>query len=334
VLCDGSSARISTEKISRAAHAGARMSRAMRVADERKNHPRILRAAMCGEGKLRWHAADASPRTAPAPRQSVQGKANPMLRNAKELEHYELRARDGKIGHLVDLFFDDREWIVRYLVADTGTWLDRRKVLISPVAVSRAEWDQRLLPLNLTQEQIRNSPSVDTERPVSREHELALTHYYDWPAYWGAAGFPDVGFALPLVPPYIPDTQPAREAAAPAPPAAVHEDPHLRSVRAVRGHTIEAKDGNVGHVEDFLIDDRSWEVRYLIVDTRNWWPGRMVIVAPQWIHDVGWEEAKVRVDLTRNAIRTSPAYDPSKPITPDYAGQLHDHYEKERRPIG
>jgi hypothetical protein len=260
-----------------------------------------------------------------------------MLRHAKELEHYELRARDGKIGHVHDFFFDDRAWTVRYLVVDTGTWLNSRKVLISPTAVSRAEWDKKCLPVNLTQEQVRSSPSIDTEAPVSREQEAALSQYYNWPAYWGAPGFPDVGFTLPVVPIMPPDIAGAggtdhpdlaargasRESRT---AAAVHEDRHLRSVRAVTGHTIEATDGAIGHVADFLIDDRSWDIRYLVADTRNWWPGKKVIVAPQWIHEVGWDEAKVFVDLTRNAIKSSPAYDPAQQVTPDYAGQLHRHY--------
>lgn len=261
-----------------------------------------------------------------------------MLRHAKELERYELRARDGKIGHVHDFFFDDRAWTVRYLVVDTGTWLDSRRVLISPAAICRAEWDQRLLPVNLTQAQVRNSPGVDTEQPVSREYEAALIQYYNWPAYWGAPGFPDVGFALPIVPivPMMPPAAGRPSAGGGKAPAgggtAVHEDRHLRSVRSVTGHAIEATDGAIGHVDDFLIDDRSWDVRYLIVDTRNWWPGKKVIIAPQWIHEVGWDEAKVFVDLTRDSIKDSPPYNPTQQVTPDYAGQLHHHYGRQLPP--
>jgi len=254
-----------------------------------------------------------------------------MLRNAKELEQFELRARDGKIGHVVDFFFDDQRWTVRYLVVDTGTWLDSRKVLISPVAVSRAEWDSRLLPLNLTQYQVRHSPRIDTEQPVSREHEAALLQYYNWPSYWGVAGFPDIGFAMPVMPPLplyapVPDVRQESPAG-----TAVHEDHHLRSVRAVTGHSIEAVDGAIGHVDDFLIDDRSWEIRYLVADTRNWWPGKKVLIAPQWIARLSWDEAKVEIDLTRTAIKSSPAYDPAAPLTPDYAGQLDAHYLRHRQ---
>ncbi len=249
-----------------------------------------------------------------------------MLRHAKHLEDYELRARDGKIGHVHDFYFDDRTWTVRYLVVDTGSWLSSRKVLISPTAVSCAEWDQKLLPVNLTREQVRESPGVESEGPVSREEEAALTHYYNWPAYWGSAAFSDVGFALPVVPMMPPA---ALEAAQPN-QATVQEEHHLRSVRAVTGHIIEAPDGDVGHVDDFLIEDRSWEIRYMIADTRPWQPGKKVIVAPQWIHEVGWDEARVYVDLARATIQASPPYDPTQQVTPDYAGQLHDQYGRPR----
>lgn len=250
-----------------------------------------------------------------------------MLRKAKDLELYELRARDGKIGHVQDFFFDDQRWTVRYFVVDTGTWLNSRKVLISPVSVTQTEWNERLLAVNLTREQVENSPSVDTQQPVSREHEAALTQYYNWPAYWGAAGFPDAGFGMPIMPPNLGEDEAARaRARREASGAAVHEDHHMRSVRAVTGHTIEATDGTIGHVDDFLLDDATWEIRYLVVDTRNWWPGKKVLIAPQWIDEVGWNEAKVYVQMTRQAIKGSPSYDPSKPLAPEYARALHDYY--------
>ncbi len=247
-----------------------------------------------------------------------------MLRHAKTLEGYELHARDGNVGYVRDFLFDDRTWTVRYLVVDTGSWLDSRKVLISPTAVSRAEWEQKRLPVDLTRDQVRHSPGVDTEGPVSREQEAALSLYYNWPAYWGTMGFPDVGFMTPLVPmapPAVAVLQ-ARQAAS----AGLKEEHHLRSVRSVTGHAIEATDGGIGHVDDFIIEDRTWGIRYLVIDTRNWWPGKKVILVPQWIHEVGWDEAKVFVDLTRAAVQASPAYDPAKPIDSRYTGELHKHY--------
>jgi hypothetical protein len=252
-----------------------------------------------------------------------------MLRHAKHLERYELRARDGKIlGQVDDFFFDDRHWMTRYLVVDTGSWLNSRKVLISPASVGRVEWTDKLISVNLTQEEICRSPSIDAAQPVTREQETALSNHYQWPVYWGAA---DVGLGMPLSPPLLAADFARPETSASRAVAPSREDHSLRSVRAVRGHTIEATDGDIGHVEDFLIDDRSWELRYMIVDTRNWWVGKQVVVAPQWIEHVGWNEARVRVELSRHAIRSSPAYDPERPLTPDYAGQLHDHYQRPRR---
>ena len=254
-----------------------------------------------------------------------------MLRNAKDLEGYELRARDGIIGHVDDFFFDDRQWIIRYFVVNTGSWLESREVLISPVSVTAPAWSERLLPVNLTREQVEKSPSVDTQQPVSREHEVALMQYYNWPAYWGAAGFPDAGFGMPfvpVVPPGYEAAMAARKAEHATPPSMVHEDHHMRSVRAVTGHSIEATDGTIGHVDDFLIDDQSWQIRYLVVDTRNWWPGKKVLLAPNWINEVGWSEALVRVGHSREEIKSSPAYDPKKPLAREYLDQLHQHYDR------
>lgn len=256
-----------------------------------------------------------------------------MLRNAKTLEGFELRARDGKIGHVSDFFFDDQRWTVRYLVVDTGTEPEHRKVLIAPAALGIASWSENILPVSLTCEQVRRSPPLDPAQPVTREHEAALRQYYDWPAYWSTAAFPEVGLGMPMVPMTpLPPLDPPPASAMPERAAAVAApvDTHLRSVRGVTGYHLAATDGSIGHVDDFLLDDRTWEVRYLVVDTRNWWPGKKVIVAPQWIREVSWEEANVHVALTRAAIKTSPPYDPVGLVTPDYSGRLHDHYQRPR----
>src|SRR5262249_36101539 len=160
----------------------------------------------------------------------------------KKLEHFELRARDGKIGHVRDFYFDDRRWIVRYLCVDTGSWLNRREVLIAPAALGVADWHDQTLPVDLTREQVRHSPATDTQQPVSFEQELQLTQYYNWPTYWSVGGFPDVGLApLPMpVPPELFATKKARA-------SAVQEKHHLRSVRDVTDFPIEAMDGPLGH---------------------------------------------------------------------------------------
>lgn len=256
-----------------------------------------------------------------------------MLRNAKILEGYALRASDGDVGHVRDFYFDDQHWHIRYFVVDTGSWLTGRRVLISPEAVSGQLWADRVIPVGLTQDQVRNSPSVDTAKRVSRQHELKLRHHYGWPPYWGVV-FPEaaavqLGKGAPLDAPTQRDTSPIGGAKGTAGSSA---DSHLRSTSEVSQYQIEALDGPIGHVDDFLIDDNAWSIRYLVIDTRNWWPGKKVIVAPGWIREVSWAASTVFVDLSRATIKGSPAYDPTQNVTAEYSGQLHDYYGRPRYP--
>jgi hypothetical protein len=260
-----------------------------------------------------------------------------MLRNAKTLERHELLARDGLIGHVSDIYFDDRQWNVRYFVVETGSWLLSRKVLISPVAVDLPDWERRVLPVDLTREQVRNSPGVDTDRPVSRQHEASLSDYYGWPYYWSDPVFTALAFAGPIgVTPGVGAVAADAERAASvdsAAESAIGEegyDPHLRSVNAVIGHRIVARDGEIGHVEDFLLEDMTWEIRYLVVNTRNWLSGKKVVISPLWIDELGWSQSTVRIDLSIAAIKGSPLYDPHKPVDAEYSGRLHDHYGRPR----
>jgi hypothetical protein len=255
-----------------------------------------------------------------------------MLRNARTLEGFELHARDAVLGHVRDFFFDDQHWTIRYFVIDTGGWLSGRRVLISPLAVRRPEWERRLLPVDLTKEQVKNSPGLDTEQPVSRDDELLLTQYYNWPNYWGisGAGYADGGLGMSVPPPVLPNPELERDMRERVAHSVVAEH-HLRSVRHITGHAIEATDGAIGHVEDFLIDDAAWSIRYLVVDTRNWLPGKRVLLAPDWIHHVGWETEKVAVALSRQAIQDSPPYEPAAMPTDDYLQRLHGHYGRPRR---
>ena len=263
-----------------------------------------------------------------------------MLRNVTKLEGHELQGPDGTVGHVRDFFFDEHRWFVRYLVVDTGTWLNRREVLISPIALIPGDWTGKLLRITLSKEQVRRSPSVDTQQVVSRQQEAELSQYYNWPAYWGAPGFVEGGFGLPMVPQSLAQgvgaetgTDPAatlsslkleetRRVALQQPP----RDSHLRSMRKVKGHRVEATDGSIGEVTDFIVDDATWEIHYLVIDTGHFWPGKKVLIAPRWINDVSWNDSKVYADLTREGVKASPAYDAASPLDPDYGARLHEHY--------
>jgi len=257
-----------------------------------------------------------------------------MFRSIKDLEGYAVGATDGPIGHVKDFYFDDQAWVVRYLVVDTGAWLASRKVLISPIAVGRPDWTERLLHVSITKEQVKNSPDIDTERPVSRQHEIQYSAYYGYPYYWGGAGFWGGGmYPNLMMPGYGGFGSPhgirseEQNAYARAESArSQSEDPHLRSCRAVMKYHVHASDGDLGHVEGMLVDDETWAIRYLIVNTSNWWLGHQVLIAPQWIDDVSWFDSKVSAKMTRKAIKDAPAYDPAASLDRSQEARLYEHY--------
>ena len=261
-----------------------------------------------------------------------------MLRSMNELLGYAIRATDGDIGHVDDFYFDDHSWVIRYLVVGTGTWLSHRKVLISPVAIGRPDWTIEVLPAAITKEQVMNSPDVDTEQPVSRQYEEVLHDYYGYPYYWGGAGlwgmgaypeplmagmggFGNLVSSKPVVPPEMQEAYVHVEEA-----QQQHKNPHLQSGTAVIGYHIHATDGDIGHVQGLLIDEDTWAIRYIIVNTGNWWLGHQVLVAPDWIRDVSWSNSEVVVDLTRQAIKDAPLYDPAVPLDREQEARIHAHH--------
>lgn len=239
-----------------------------------------------------------------------------MLRNIKNLFGYKIHAKDGIIGEVYDFFYDDEAWTVRYLVADIETWLLDRKVLISPEAFGQPEWELRYFPVKLTREQVKNSPDIDTHKPISRQHQIELHNYYGWPLYWHASG----PYTIPPVP-HISEMEPGK-----ASNQEDERDSHLQSMREVKNYYIHAIDGEIGHVSDFLIDDKTWIIRYIVVDTGSWLPGKKILIAPLWIHKVCWEESKVYVDLPKEMIKNSPKYDPSIPVSREYEIALYEYY--------
>lgn len=105
-------------------------------------------------------------------------------------------------------------------------------------------------------------------------------------------------------------------------------DVHLRSVRKLRGYHVQGMDEAIGHVNDFIVDDETWDVRYLVVDTSNWWFGKKVLLAPRWASRVSWAESKVFVDVSRESIKNGPVWNGEKAINREYEAQLHDYYHR------
>lgn len=260
-----------------------------------------------------------------------------MLRSIKDLDHCAVRATDGLIGHVKDFYFDDDDWVVRYLVVESGSWLSRREVLISPIAVEKPDWLERTLPVSITKEQVRNSPGIDSDKPVSRQNEEQYLGYYGYPYYWGGGGMWGEGlYPYTMVPGYVGagggrqdrEEREREELAYLREERERHrnDDPHLRSCDAVKGYHVHAADGDVGHVAGYLVDDETWAVRYLVVETGHWWAGHQVLVAPSWATGVAWADETVSVALTREQIRSAPVYDPDMAWDRAQEADLARHY--------
>lgn len=243
-----------------------------------------------------------------------------MLRSLKDLERHTVSATDGDIGTVVDFLFDDEHWGIRYLVVDTDGVLGVRRVLISPISFRHAEWTTGRFQLSLTKDKVRRSPGVDVDRPVSRQHERDHHRYYGHPVYWRSVGLLGLG-AFPGSLSADRRSEVPAEHVEDAP-----GDSHLQSAREVRGYHIEGIDAPIGHVEDFIVDDETWQIRYLVVDTSNWWFGRKVLVAPEWAKAISWAERKLHVDMGRDEIKSGPEWNADAAIARDYESQLFDYY--------
>ena len=240
------------------------------------------------------------------------------MRSIGKLIGSTLHASDGDIGRVREAYFDDEAWTIRYLVVDTGGWLVGRDVLISPYSVQQPLGSGGILHVSLTRDQVKSSPPIDTHQPVSRQHEREYLDYYGYPLYWTGGSLWAMG-AYPVLAP-VPATDAERGLIEREVPP---EDMHLRSTAAVGGYAIQVSDGSIGRVEDFLFDDESWALLYLIVDTRSWWPGgKKVLLATRSIERVDWAESKVFTGLTRDAVKSSPDYDDA--VERDYDSRLYD----------
>ena len=243
-----------------------------------------------------------------------------MLYRSKILRGYKLNGKDGEIGKAKEFYFDDYYWTIRYLVADTGNWLTGKQVLITPYSLVAINDKEEDILVSLSEKQIEDCPLLDSDKPVSRQFEASYFDYYQLPAYWN-------GRHMWGAWPYLMREEQARIDSIDK-KEKESWDPHLRSTKSVTGHRIQAVDGEIGHVEDFIIGDDTWAIRYLIVDTKNWWGGKKVLISPQWIDRISWDEKKVFTNLSQESIKQSPEYFDDLLITRDYENQLHQHYKQ------
>lgn len=252
-----------------------------------------------------------------------------MLRTVDSLNGYTILATDGDLGSIKEVYFDDERWGIRYLVVETGSWLSSRRVLISPYSVTRVDSTDRAIEVSLTLDQVKNSPDIDTHQPISRQLEGDYSQYYGYgnywtgPYLWGVGGYPD--YPMPGAGTIPPATERPEDVARRTSDQA--HDTHLRSSAKVSGYHILGTDDEIGHVKDFIFDDEDWAIRYLVVDTRNWWPGgKKVLVGTQWIARIDWTDSTVQTKLTREQIKNSPEYADDLPLDRDYETELHKFY--------
>jgi len=262
-----------------------------------------------------------------------------MLRTMTDLKQYTIGASDGTIGSVKDLYFDDEKWVIRYFVVATEDWLSSRRVLISPMAIDHPNWAARVLSVSITRDQVRSSPDVDTDKPVSRQHEMHYLGYYGYPYYWGGRGLWGMASTPAMMVSSFgyggTDAAYRREQAEKARLEAEADaernknaDHHLRSCTTVMTYHLHASDGDIGHVEDFLVDEETWAIRYMVVNTSNWWMGHQVLVAPQGIAGIDWDDNIVSVDLTRDAVRKAPTYEAGMQVSRDEEIAIFEHHGK------
>ena len=252
-----------------------------------------------------------------------------MLRHTSEINGYAIHDSDGLIGTVSDFLFDDKTWLVRWFVINAGNWFDDRKVLLPPSALEHVSHIGRRFDVKLTRQQVKDSPDADTERPVSRQQETKIYDYYSWSPYWGNGSYMDImgygGFLGGSLAPAPTAESMSREKEIDD-AQRKKNDPTLRSAKKVTGYHIHARDGEIGHVEDFLVEDDDWSIHYLVVDTKNWWSGNKVLISPISVRAIQWADRTISLNVDRQKVKDSPSYDPTTIVDPLYEKSVHNHY--------
>lgn len=255
-----------------------------------------------------------------------------MLRSIIDLEDYRLQTAAGNIGRLKDFTFDDKAWVIRYLVVDIGAWPKKHLVLISPIALGAPNWLAKTIPVLLSKSQIQNSPPFDPQKPITKQHEIEHLSYYNYPYYWGGPSlwgkdiYPNrfsTGSGGFNAPPF--------ELRVPEPPDMedeTHAEHELHGGFDTMGIRVTSGDVDIGLVKDLLIDEDSWAIRYMVVNTGDWWPNQQVLIAPQWIGALNWVSKTISIQMSQAEVKTAPHCDPSVTIDRDLELALHAHYRQ------
>ncbi len=251
-----------------------------------------------------------------------------MLQSVSDMENYAIISTTGRVGHVEDFFFDDEQWAIRYLVVDTAPLFFGRKVLISPFSITEVSTESGEAVLNVSKDKIKNSPEIDTARPISRQHETQLNDYYSWPSYWQEGG---LWYMANTPHAAVTSMQIEAEHQKESPPEGIPEtvsDPHLRSTREVLTYEILGTDDQIGKANDFVVSEGDWALRYLIVDAGPWLLGKKAIIAVDWIQSVSWKESQITVDVSRGLVSNAPEFTSLGKVDRDYEKTLFSHYNR------
>ncbi len=214
-----------------------------------------------------------------------------MLRSLKNIGEFGLQAKDGEIGAVQEFYFDDRQWMIRYMVFKAHL-LSGMRVLVTPKVLEKPNWEHKLVKANLTKAQIERSPEVDIHKPASRQDEEKLVKYYGWESYWSDS------------------------------------DSHLQSSKDLMGYEVQGKGGAIGKIVDFIFDDNDWRLRYMIVDTGDWLPSRQVPLSIDWINLVVTDKHVVNVGIAKSDVAQAPVYDSRVIPTREFESKLYRYYQK------
>lgn len=248
-----------------------------------------------------------------------------MLLSLRALNAYAVHALDGEAGFVHDSLFDDAQWTIRYFVVRTSRCAGSRLVLVPPSSVGLSDAAEKTLAVFMNRKQVHDSPHIDTDPPVSRRHELDLAPYYGFPYFWGGDGL----WSAPSQEPAVAEPSPQEASPQDTPNRPTPGNPHLRSTREVTGYQIHATDGDLGLVADMLVEQASWTIRYLVIDTGTWWGGNTVLIPPQWASAINWADESVTLDMSRETIQAAPRYETYPLLSREQEEDLYRYYTRE-----
>ena len=248
-----------------------------------------------------------------------------MFWNASAIKQYPVEAIDGLVGTVMDFLFDDATWRVRWLVVDTGDWLNDRKVILPPSALGHPNPAKGTFAVKVTREVVENSPRIGPDQSISQETETGLY------AHYGISPYLSAGYLAEYRAPYgstpFPVSGTEEQIRKVADDERDRYNPSLRSFALLTGYHAESRDGDIGHVEDFLVDDSDWSIRFLVIGTRNWWPGKQVLISPRSVLEIDWQGKMITLDVDRQQVKAGPGYDPSVTIGAAFTHAFHQHYK-------